>query len=79
METRNVAAIIPGSDPKLKDEVVIFSAHWDHLGIGEPVNGDAHLQRRDRQCDGLRDPAGAGAGVGIAAAEAEARRRCSWR
>ena len=41
IETRNVAAIIPGSDPKLKDEVVIFSAHWDHLGVGTPVNGDA--------------------------------------
>ncbi|MBZ5582291.1 MAG: M28 family peptidase [Acidobacteriia bacterium] len=40
LETRNVAAVVPGSDPKLKDEVVIFSAHWDHLGIGEPVNGD---------------------------------------
>lgn len=41
LETRNVAAIIPGSDPKLKDEAVIYSAHWDHLGIGPPVNGDA--------------------------------------
>jgi Zn-dependent M28 family amino/carboxypeptidase len=40
LETRNVAAIIPGSDPKLKDEAVIYSAHWDHLGIGEPVKGD---------------------------------------
>ena len=28
----NVAAIVPGTDPKLKDEVVIYSAHWDHLG-----------------------------------------------
>jgi Peptidase family M28 len=41
MRTRNVAAIVPGSDSKLKDEAVIFSAHWDHLGIGTPVNGDA--------------------------------------
>ena len=41
LDTRNVAAIVPGSDPKLKDEVVVFSAHWDHLGIGTPVNGDA--------------------------------------
>jgi len=41
LDTRNVAAIIPGSDPRLKDEVVIFSAHWDHFGIGNPVNGDA--------------------------------------
>ncbi|MFN8011724.1 MAG: M28 family peptidase [Holophagaceae bacterium] len=28
----NVAGLLPGSDPKVKDEVVIFSAHWDHLG-----------------------------------------------
>ena len=41
LDTRNVAAIVPGSDPKLKDEVVVFSAHWDHLGIGTPVDGDA--------------------------------------
>jgi Zn-dependent M28 family amino/carboxypeptidase len=36
-----VAAVVPGSDPKLKDEYVIFSAHWDHLGIGTPVDGDS--------------------------------------
>ena len=41
LETRNVAGMFPGSDPKLKDEYVIYSAHWDHLGIGAPVNGDA--------------------------------------
>jgi Zn-dependent M28 family amino/carboxypeptidase len=41
IETRNVAAIVPGSDPSLQSEAVIFSAHWDHLGIGTPVNGDA--------------------------------------
>ena len=28
--------LLPGSDPKLKDEVVIYTAHHDHLGIGEP-------------------------------------------
>jgi len=41
LDTRNVAALVPGSDPKLKDEAVIFSAHWDHLGIGEAVDGDS--------------------------------------
>jgi Zn-dependent M28 family amino/carboxypeptidase len=40
LDTRNVAAVVPGSDPKLKDEAVVFSAHWDHLGIADPVNGD---------------------------------------
>jgi Zn-dependent M28 family amino/carboxypeptidase len=28
----NVAGIVPGTDPKLKDELVIYSAHWDHMG-----------------------------------------------
>jgi len=41
IETRNVVARIDGSDPVLKSEAVVFSAHWDHLGIGEAVNGDA--------------------------------------
>ncbi len=38
----NVLGLIPGSDPELKDEVVIFTAHHDHLGIGTPnADGDA--------------------------------------
>lgn len=32
VEQFNVAAVVPGTDPKLKDEVVIYSAHYDHLG-----------------------------------------------
>lgn len=40
VNSRNVVARLPGSDPALKDEYVVFSAHWDHFGIGEPVNGD---------------------------------------
>ncbi|HTR36407.1 MAG TPA: M20/M25/M40 family metallo-hydrolase [Bryobacteraceae bacterium] len=40
VESPNVVAIRPGSDPALKDEYVIFSAHLDHLGIGQPINGD---------------------------------------
>jgi len=37
----NVVGILPGSDPKLRDEYVVYSAHWDHLGIGAPnKNGD---------------------------------------
>jgi Zn-dependent M28 family amino/carboxypeptidase len=40
IESRNVAAKIEGSDPALKDEAVVFTAHWDHLGIGDPVDGD---------------------------------------
>ncbi|MEO7793309.1 MAG: M28 family peptidase [Thermoanaerobaculia bacterium] len=32
--TANVAGLLPGSDPALRDEVVIYTAHHDHLGIG---------------------------------------------
>lgn len=37
----NVIAVLPGSDPKLSKEYVIYSAHVDHLGIGTPINGDS--------------------------------------
>ena len=40
VESQNVVAVLPGSDPVLKDQYVVLSAHLDHLGIGEPINGD---------------------------------------
>jgi Zn-dependent M28 family amino/carboxypeptidase len=40
-QTANVAGLLPGSDPKLKSEVVVYSAHHDHFGIGAPdASGD---------------------------------------
>jgi Zn-dependent M28 family amino/carboxypeptidase len=39
--TQNVIAVLEGSDPVLKNEYVAIGAHYDHVGIGEPVNGDA--------------------------------------
>jgi len=41
--TANVVARLPGTDPALRDEVVVIGAHWDHHGIGRPVNGDSIL------------------------------------
>jgi hypothetical protein len=41
VESPNVIAILPGEDPKLKDEYVVLSAHLDHLGVGRPINGDS--------------------------------------
>ncbi len=41
IESNNVVAMFEGSDPALKSEYVIMSAHLDHLGIGRAVNGDA--------------------------------------
>ena len=37
--TKNIMGVLKGS--KRPDEVIIYSAHWDHLGIGRPVNGDS--------------------------------------
>jgi Zn-dependent M28 family amino/carboxypeptidase len=41
IDTHNVVGYVAGAHPALKDEAVVFSAHWDHLGVGQPVNGDA--------------------------------------
>lgn len=38
-KTANVMGLIPGSDPELKDEVVVFTAHHDHLGRGKDEGG----------------------------------------
>ncbi len=40
-DTRNVIGIVEGSDPRNKDEAVLYSAHWDHLGEGIAVEGDS--------------------------------------
>jgi len=40
-ETHSSLSLLPGSDPKLAREYVVFSAHLDHLGVGEPEHGDA--------------------------------------
>jgi Zn-dependent M28 family amino/carboxypeptidase len=39
--SKNVAGIVEGSDPALKSEFVMYTAHWDHLGVGRAVLGDA--------------------------------------
>ncbi len=40
IQSRNVVAKLPGADPRLRDEYVIYTAHWDHLGVGPAVGGD---------------------------------------
>jgi Zn-dependent M28 family amino/carboxypeptidase len=40
VSTQNVVAVLEGSDPVLKNEYVAIGAHYDHVGIGAPVNGD---------------------------------------
>jgi hypothetical protein len=41
--TRNVEMLLPGEDPKLKDEYIILGAHFDHLGMGGPGSGSRAL------------------------------------
>ena len=41
--TRNVVMLLPGEDPKLKDEYIILGAHFDHLGMGGPGSGSRAL------------------------------------
>ena len=38
--SKNVAGLLPGSDPKLRNEYLIYSAHWDHLGRDNRLQGD---------------------------------------
>ena len=41
LKSPNVVGVLEGSDPQLKNEYVVYTAHWDHLGIGPPnKNGD---------------------------------------
>ena len=40
VESENVVGLLPGSDPKLRNEYVVLSAHLDHIGITPPVKGD---------------------------------------
>ena len=41
--TRNVVMLLPGEDPKFKDEYIILGAHFDHLGMGGPGSGSRAL------------------------------------
>lgn len=40
IDSRNVVGRVDGADAQMKSQAVLFTAHWDHLGVGVPVNGD---------------------------------------
>jgi hypothetical protein len=48
----NTIGWIEGSDPDLRDEYVVFSAHMDHVGVGRPVNGDSIFNGADDDASG---------------------------
>src|ERR1700686_936372 len=56
-KSRNVVGKVDGSDPKLKDEWIMYTAHWDHLGRHTDLNGDQIL-------NGAGDNASGVAGLG---------------
>ena len=41
IDSRNVVATLPGGDPALREEYVVYTAHWDHFGISDTVDGDS--------------------------------------
>ena len=49
----NVLALVPGSDPDLAGEAVLITAHFDHLGIGRPVDGDSIYNGADDDASGV--------------------------
>ena len=53
IDSRNVMARLEGSDATLKDEYVIYTAHWDHFGIGTKVNGDSVYNGADDNATGV--------------------------
>ena len=48
----NVVGFLEGSDPNLKREYIVLSAHMDHVGIGAPVNGDSIYNGADDDASG---------------------------
>src|SRR5262249_36285335 len=69
----NVVAILEGSDPALKNEYVVFSAHMDHVGVAGPRgSGGCRAQGADSICNGADDD-GSGTVAVVEIAEAMAR------
>jgi hypothetical protein len=52
LSSSNIAGMIPGRDKKKKEEIVIFSAHYDHIGILKPINGDSIANGADDDASG---------------------------
>lgn len=52
IELRNVVGVLPGQDPKRATEYVVFSGHYDHLGVLPPVAGDSIANGADDDASG---------------------------
>ena len=49
----NLVGLIRGSDPEVRDEAVVLGAHFDHVGIGRPVEGDSIYNGADDDASGV--------------------------
>ena len=52
LKTQNVVAVYEGTDPLLKNEYVALGAHYDHVGMGNPINGDGIFNGADDDASG---------------------------
>ena len=67
VEQFNVVGIVPGTDPRLKEQAVVYSSHWDHLGMDEGAVAEG---KKDRIYNGAIDNASGTAALLAMAAEA---------
>ncbi|MCC2971822.1 M28 family peptidase [Massilia sp. IC2-476] len=70
VEQYNVVGIVPGTDPKLKEQAVVYSSHWDHMGIDEGTQKGTGAPDRDRIYNGAIDNASGTAALLAMAQEA---------
>jgi hypothetical protein len=53
LRAANVVGVLPGTDPVLRDEIVLVTAHYDHIGIGRAVDGDSINNGADDDASGV--------------------------
>src|SRR5216110_1377560 len=53
VESENVAARLPGRDPRLASQAVLITAHWDHKGIGPAIRGDSIYNGAEDNASGV--------------------------
>src|SRR6267142_5036494 len=59
VESENVAARLPGRDPRLASQAVLITAHWDHKGIGPAIRGDSIYNGAEDNASGIAAMLGA--------------------
>lgn len=55
VQSENVVGVVRGRDPAVDTQCVVFTAHWDHLGIGPAVNGDSIYHGAEDNASGVAD------------------------